>query len=121
MKILKNEKGFTLIELVMIIVILGILAAIAVPKYVDLAADAELSAKKAFTGAIQSSASICLADYAINTNASISSINATTVFSYLNETGGLAHSGTNYTVEINGTTYTWSVATSSDGPVVTSP
>ena len=47
-----NQKGFTLIELVMIIVILGILAAVAVPKYVNLAGDAELSSKKAFTGTI---------------------------------------------------------------------
>ena len=33
---LRTQKGFTLIELVMIIVILGILAAIVIPKYVDL-------------------------------------------------------------------------------------
>ena len=116
-----NQKGFTLIELVMIIVILGILAAVAVPKYVNLAADAEMSSKKAFTGTIQSAASICLADYAINTNASISSINATTVYGYLSETGGLAQSGGNFTVVINGSTYTWTIASSANGPVITSP
>ena len=116
-----NQKGFTLIELVMIIVILGILAAVAVPKYVNLASDAELSSKKAFSGAIQSAASICLADYAINTNASISSIDATTVYGYLKETGGLAQTNANYTVAINGTTYTWTIAASANGPVVTSP
>lgn len=41
MKHINNEKGFTLIELIMVIAILGILSVVALPEFTDLVADAE--------------------------------------------------------------------------------
>jgi prepilin-type N-terminal cleavage/methylation domain-containing protein len=37
---IRNQRGFTLIEIIMVIVLLGIIAAIAIPKYVDLKSEA---------------------------------------------------------------------------------
>ncbi len=44
---LQNEKGFTLVEIIAVLILLGILAAVAVPRYMDLTAQARNSAAQA--------------------------------------------------------------------------
>lgn len=75
-----KQKGFTLIELVVVIVILGILAAVALPKFVNLQGDAGTAAAQGVAGAISSATSMNYAKRLISSSAAGTfAMNSTTV------------------------------------------
>lgn len=55
---MNNQRGFTMIELVVVIVILGILAAVALPKFADLSTKAKSGALSNVAGSITSASAV---------------------------------------------------------------
>ncbi len=63
-----NKKGFTLIELIMVIVILGILAAVAVPKFFSMTGTAHTKHKEAVYGTFKSALQLYAANQLVSGN-----------------------------------------------------
>lgn len=95
---MRKQAGFTLIELVMVIIVLGVLAAIAIPRFVDLSGDALTAAQSGMEGAVKGAMAVAIADtHAFPT--------VTSLVTYINGENIVA-AATGVDVDIDGTTYT---------------
>jgi len=74
-----KQAGFTLIELVMVIVLIGVLAAVAIPKFVDLGSDARTAAAQGVAGALSSAAAINYAARKANSTNGVAVVNCSDI------------------------------------------
>jgi MSHA pilin protein MshA len=116
---IRDQRGFTLIEIVMVIVLLGVLAAIAIPKYVDLKRDAQNATADGIVASVSSSAAIGYAKNAISGTATYPDITTldTTYLNVRNVDSWAISSAAAFTTTIKGLQYviTYSQADGSAG------
>lgn len=65
---MNKQAGFTLIELVVVIVVLGLLAAAALPKFINVTRDARIASLNGVAGGLRTAASLARAQYIVAGN-----------------------------------------------------
>jgi MSHA pilin protein MshA len=101
---LRNQRGFTLIEIIAVLVILGILAAVAIPKYLSMADEARTKAAQGAVAEVKGRLASAQAKYMMQNNGTAPTSAALFTYATGNNAYGnatnLANVGTDYTVNV---------------------